>query len=64
MSNIKNGWKTTMMGIVLIASGIAYTLINTTPDYILASLLIGSGIGFIFTPDSVLDLLKRKSRDL
>lgn len=64
MSNIKNGWKTTIMGIVLIVSGIAYTLINTTPDYILVSLLVGSGIGFVFTPDSVLDLLKRKSKDL
>lgn len=64
MSNIKNGWKTTLMGIILIVSGIAYTLINTTPDYILVSLLVGSGIGFVFTPDSVLNLLKRKSKDL
>ena len=64
MKNIISGWKTTILGMVLIGSGIAYTLINTTPDYILVSLLIGSGIGFVFSPDTVLDLLKRKGKDL
>jgi len=64
MKNIINSWKTTLLGMILIGSGIAYTLINTTPDYIIVSILIGSGTGLIFTPDTVLDLLKRKSKDL
>jgi len=64
MKNIYKSWKTTLLGIVLIASGIGYTFANASPDYILVSLLIGTGTGFVFTPDSVIDLLKNKSKDL
>lgn len=64
MKRIVNSWKTTLLGLLFIGSGIAYTLINTTPDYIVISILMGGGTGLIFTPDSVLDLLKRKSKDL
>jgi len=64
MKNIYKSWKTTLLGIVLIASGIGYTFANASPDYILVSLLIGTGIGFVFAPDSVIKLLKNKSKDL
>jgi F0F1-type ATP synthase assembly protein I len=63
MKNIYKSWKTTLLGIVLIASGIGYTFVNASPDYILVSLLIGTGIGFVFAPDSVIELLKNKSKD-
>jgi len=63
MKNIYKSWKTTLLGIVLIASGIGYTFVNASPDYILVSLFIGTGIGFVFAPDSVIELLKNKSKD-
>ena len=61
MKNVIKSWKTTLLGIVLIASGISYTFVNATPDYIIVCLLIGSGVGFVFSPDDVLKLLKNKS---
>ena len=63
MKNVIKSWKTTLLGLVLIASGIGYTFVNDAPDYILVSILIGSGIGFLFAPDSVIELLKNKSKD-
>jgi uncharacterized membrane protein YqgA involved in biofilm formation len=64
MKNIYKSWKTTLLGIVLIGCGLAYVFVNQSPDYILMSILIGSGIGFIFSPDSVIDLLKKKSKEV
>jgi F0F1-type ATP synthase assembly protein I len=64
MKNVIKSWKTSLLGIVLIASGIGYTFVNSSPDYILVCLLIGSGVGFLFAPDSVIELLKNKSKDL
>jgi F0F1-type ATP synthase assembly protein I len=64
MKNVIKSWKTTLLGIVLIASGIGYTFVNSSPDYILVCLLIGSGVGFLFAPDSVIELLKNKSKEL
>jgi F0F1-type ATP synthase assembly protein I len=64
MKNVIKSWKTTLLGIVLIASGIGYTFANSSPDYILVCLLIGSGISFVFAPDSIIELLKKKSKEL
>jgi hypothetical protein len=64
MKNVIKSWKTTLLGIVLIASGIGYTFVNSAPDYILVCLLIGSGIGFVFAPDTLIELLKNKSKEL
>jgi F0F1-type ATP synthase assembly protein I len=64
MKNVIKSWKTTLLGIVLISSGIGYTFVNSSPDYILVCLLIGSGVGFLFAPDSVIELLKNKSKEL
>ena len=64
INNITEGWKTTFLGSVLTASGLAYVFFNPTPDYIILALLIGAGIGLIFAPDKVLDLLLRKSKEL
>ena len=64
MKNIYKSWRTTLLGIILIGCGLAYVFVNTSPDYVLMSILIGSGIGFIFAPDSVIDLLKKKSKEV
>ena len=61
MKEVIKGWKTTLLGLTLIGVGIAYVLLKEVPDYIILCLLIGSGIGFVFSPDDVLKLLKNKS---
>ena len=61
MKQVIKGWKTTLLGLTLIASGIVYVLLKEAPDYIIMCLLIGSGIGFVFSPDDVIKLLKNKS---
>jgi len=63
MKNVIKSWKTTLLGLVLIVCGLAYVFVNVAPDYILMSILIGSGIGLLFVPDSVIELLKSKSKD-
>jgi hypothetical protein len=64
MKNIYKSWKTTLLGIVLICSGIIYIFVNLSPDYILMSILIGVGIGLLFSPDSVIKFLKDKSKGI
>jgi hypothetical protein len=64
MKNVIESWKTTLLGIILIVCGLAYVFINLSPDYIIVCLLVGSGIGLIFSPDSVIDLLKKKSKEV
>jgi hypothetical protein len=64
MKNIYKSWKTTLLGIILIGCGLAYVFINATPDYIIMSLLIASGIGLVFSPDSVIEMLNKKSKEL
>ena len=64
MKNVVKSWKTTLLGLTLVGVGIAYVLLNKEPDYIILCLLIGSGTGFVFSPDDVLKLLKNKSDKL
>jgi uncharacterized membrane protein YqgA involved in biofilm formation len=64
MKNVIKSWKTTLLGIVLIAVGIIYVLLNKEADYIIMCLLIGTGIGFVFSPDDIIKLLKNKSGKL
>lgn len=58
VKNIYRGWKTTVLGLVLITAGLAYVFINAAPDYILMSILIASGIALLFFPDNLLAQLK------
>lgn len=64
---IKN-WKTTLIGIILFSAGIGYTFVTNPPDYIILSILLISGIAFLFFPDDFIKQLKqliaRKSNDL
>lgn len=61
MKNLKKSWKTTMLGIVLIISGLAYTLgsvyLKSEIDYKIMSILIASGIALMFSPDTFIDKL-------
>lgn len=61
MKNLKESWKTTMLGIVLIISGLVYTLgsayLKSEIDYRIMSILIASGIALMFSPDTFIDKL-------
>lgn len=68
IQNIYKGWKTTVLGIILILASIAYVFINTTPDYVLMSILLVAGVAMLFFPDDFIDqlqkLIKNKSQTL
>jgi len=56
---IISSWKTTLIGVILFISGLGYLFINTSPDYIILSILLASGISFIFFPDNILTQLRK-----
>lgn len=64
MKNIQEGWKTTVLGIALFICSLAYVIINATPDYIVMSILLASGVGLIFSPDRVIRFINKKSKTL
>jgi hypothetical protein len=64
MKNVIKSWKTTLLGVILIASGLAYVFVNQTPDYIVMGLLVGVGILLVFSPDTIIDVLNKKSKTL
>lgn len=68
MKNIYKGWKSTVAGVLLFLGGLVYVLYNTSPDYIIMSILLSSGIGLIFSPDVVIsklqELISKKSKEI
>ena len=56
--NIYKGWKTTIMGILLFLAGLAYVFLNATPDYVILSILLVSGVAMLFFPDNLIEQLK------
>lgn len=65
---IISNWKTTLIGIILFISAIGYLFLNAAPDYIVLSILLISGISFLFFPDNILKqiqkLITKKSNEL
>lgn len=68
MKNIYKGWKSTVAGVLLFLGGLVYVFYNTSPDYIIMSILLSSGIGLIFSPDVVIsklqELISKKSKEI
>lgn len=68
IKNIYKGWKTTIIGIMLFFTGLAYVIVNPTPDYIVLSILLASGVAMLFFPDNLMEqlknLIKTKSTEL
>jgi hypothetical protein len=59
MKNI-SAWKTTSIGLVLIAGGIA-SVYTGKADWTGALLVIGAGVGLVFSPDTFIDKLTKKN---
>jgi hypothetical protein len=53
-------WKTTLMGLVLIAGGIASVYLGKA-DWTGALMVISVGIGLVFSPDTFIDKLTKKN---
>jgi len=58
IENVYKSWKTTAIGIVLFLASIAYLFINSTPDYIVFSIALGSGIAMLFFSDKFIKQLE------
>lgn len=58
MKNIVAGWKTTILGLLIIASSIAYIFIVQESKVFQFSILLVVGIGFLFAPDTIIDGLR------
>jgi hypothetical protein len=59
MKNIYEGWKTTILGLLLLASAFCYIHLNAMPDYLLVGLLLAVGGALLFAPDDLIKQLKR-----
>ena len=58
MKNIVAGWKTTVLGLLIIVAGIAYIFIVQDSKVFQFSILLVVGIGFLFAPDTIIDGLR------
>jgi hypothetical protein len=68
IKNIYKGWKSTILGIALFICGLGYVFYNATPDYVIMSILLASGVILIFAPDFLIerlqDLISKKSKEV
>lgn len=68
IKNIKKGWKSTIIGVLLFLGGLGYVFYNTAPDYVIMSILLAVGILLIFSPDFLIDRLQefvgKKSKEV
>jgi hypothetical protein len=58
MKNIVAGWKTTLLGILVILAAIAYIFIVQDSKVFQFAILLIVGIGFLFAPDTIVDGLR------
>ncbi len=58
MNNIVKGWKTTLLGILIMAAAIAYIFIVQDSKVFQFAILLVVGIGFLFAPDTIVDGLR------
>lgn len=68
IKNIYKGWKSTIAGVLLFAGGLGYVFYNAAPDYVILSILLGSGVLLVFVPDFLInklqDFFSRKSTEV
>jgi hypothetical protein len=58
MKNIVASWKTTLLGMLVIAASIAYIFIVEESKVFQFAILLIVGIGFLFAPDTIVDGLR------
>ena len=58
MKNIVAGWKTTLLGLAIIAAAIAYIFVVQDSKVFQFAILLVVGIGFLFAPDTIVDGLR------
>lgn len=51
-------WKTSLIGIIILLSGLGYIYYVAVPDYIIMSILVAIGIALLFCPDDIIKRLK------
>jgi len=51
-------WKTSLIGIIILLSGLGYTFYNEAPDYVILSILLAISIALLFCPDDIIKRLK------
>ena len=54
MKNITTGWKTSMIGLVMIGGAVASVLTGKS-DWPGAVIAISMGVGLLFTPDTIIN---------
>jgi len=68
IENIYKGWKSTVLGLALFGGGLGYVFYNATPDYVIMSILLASGVCLVFVPDFLInklqDLIGKKSKEV
>ena len=58
MKNIVEGWKTTLLGILVILAAVAYIFIVQDSKVFQFAILLIVGIGFLYAPDTIIDGLR------
>lgn len=56
--NIIKGWKTTILGLLIVCASIAYIFIVQDSKVFQFAILLIVGIGFLFAPDTIIDGLR------
>jgi hypothetical protein len=59
MKNIKAGWRTSIIGLVLIG-GAVYSVLSGKSDWPGAVMAIAMGIGLVFSPDNIIKKVSKK----
>ena len=57
IKNTYKGWRTSIIGLIFLAIGVAYLRYNQTPDPVIAIFLFTAGAIGIIAPDKLLDKL-------
>lgn len=57
MKNIVSGWKTTLMGLIILGVNFYY-LLEKDAEIFKFSILLVVAIGFLFAPDTIVDGLR------
>jgi len=57
MKNIVAGWKTTLLGLLILAVDMYY-LLEKDAEIFKFSVLLVVGVGFLFAPDSIIEGLR------